>query len=75
MTGPQLVPEGTTTIVEEPTAWPACSVCGIAYAYKRVLSFGRGFMWVWLAECRHPKKDGAEPKLATADGFVTEEEG
>ena len=49
-----------------PTIWPACD-CGVTYVFRRGMSM-TGFHWVWMADCKHPKKEAHPPRLMTAAG-------
>lgn len=49
-----------------PTIWPACD-CGVAHVYRRAFGMS-GSQWVWMADCKHPRKETHAPELVTADG-------
>lgn len=62
------------TGTEGPEVWPQCSECGIAYVYRRGLSFTapEGWIWLWFQDCKHGRKGTPQPPavLVNADGPV-----
>jgi hypothetical protein len=54
----------------EPTLWVRCT-CGVDYAYRRVLSLGKGWVWQWVRDCKNTREQPAkdhEPRLWTENG-------
>jgi hypothetical protein len=55
----------------DPPVWPACGTCGAAFIMRRGRQWsdeGIRWIWVWGADCKHPKRETREPVLMTADG-------
>lgn len=47
------------------TFYPVCSTCGVAWVYRRCLSFATGgYRWLWQRDCKHksePRIESVEP--------------
>lgn len=61
-----------TDIQPDPSAWPACGECGVAYVLRRVMRYDTNppkmFMdWVWQQDCKHRK---AAAVVVDASGVV-----
>ena len=51
----------------DPEAWPKCSKCGTAYVMRRGLSFSRGAVWTFMADCTTKACRKNPPEVATKE--------
>lgn len=49
-----------------PTVWPKCSECAMAYVLRRMLSFTEGYRWVWQRDCNHKSAEAVVETIAGA---------
>lgn len=42
-----------TDVQPNPTVWPECSECGVAWVLRRAFTLTQGTMWVWQRDCKH----------------------
>lgn len=57
-----------------PTVWPACDNCQMAYILRRCYSLSKGWGWFWQQDCQRNTRGNFVPGCKGAGAHVVEAE-